>query len=791
VRIAIVGGGPAGLYFSILIKKLEPSFDVHVYERNAPDDTFGFGVVFSDETLEAVEAAEPATYAEIARHFARWAEIDVHYRGEVVTSGGHGFSALSRRVLLDVLQRRADRLGVQLHFHTEAGPEQLAGADLVVGADGVNSTVRASGAAAFGPSLDHRRAKYMWLGTDLVFDAFKFFIAETEHGVFQVHGYPYSDTMSTFIVETSEETWRRAGLDRADGLRPGESDDESIAFCEELFADVLGGHRLIGNNSKWINFVTVRNAAWHHGNVVLLGDAAHTAHFSIGSGTKLALEDAIGLAWAFREQAGDVPAALAAYEADRRPIVESTQRAAQGSLEWFEGIGRYVTQPPLLFAFNLLTRSRRITYGELQMRDPGFVAEVDAAFVRGGPARPPMFTPLSLRELELPNRVVVSPMDMYSSRDGTPGDFHLVHLGARGIGGAGLVMTEMICVSREGRITPGCGGLYADEHTRAWARIVDFVHRNGAARIGAQIGHSGRKGSTKLMWEGEDEPLEGGNWPLLAPSALPYRPGVNQVPRAMDRGDMDAVREQFVASTRAAAAAGFDLLELHMAHGYLLSSFLSPLTNHRTDEYGGDLQARARYPLEVFAACRAVWPAERPMSVRISASDWVDGGFDGDQAVAFAALLLRAGCDIVDVSSGQVSPDQRPAYGRSFQTPFADRIRNEVGIPTIAVGAISSYDDVNTIVLAGRADLCALARPHLYDPHWTLHAAADQGYAGTEWVPQYRSGSRPPQTGKGDGIRKAPLRRFDPLPADHERPPARWRPTASEAVTSALARGRV
>jgi len=776
VRIAIVGGGPAGLYFSILIKKLEPTSDVDVYERNAPDDTFGFGVVFSDETLEAVEAAEPATYAEIARHFARWAEIDVHYRGEVVTSGGHGFSALSRRVLLDVLQRRADGLGVRLHFHTEAGPAQLAGADLVVGADGVNSTVRGRDAAAFGPSLDHRRAKYMWLGTDLVFDAFKFFIAETEHGVFQVHGYPYSDAMSTFIVETSEETWARAGLDRAGGLRPGESDEESIAFCEELFADVLAGHRLIGNNSKWINFVTVRNAAWQHGNVVLLGDAAHTAHFSIGSGTKLALEDAIGLAWAFREHAGDVPAALAAYEADRRPIVESTQRAAQGSLEWFEGIGRYVTQPPLLFAFNLLTRSRRITYGELQLRDPGFVAEVDATFARGRPARPPMFTPLALRELELPNRVVVSPMDMYSSRDGTPGDFHLVHLGARGLGGAGLLMTEMICVSREGRITPGCGGLYADEHTQAWARIVDFVHGNGAARIGAQIGHAGRKGSTKLMWEGEDEPLEEGNWPLLAPSALPYRPGVNQVPRAMERGDMDAGRDEFVAATRAAAAAGFDLLELHMAHGYLLSSFLSPLTNHRADEYGGDLEGRARYPLEVFAACRAAWPAERPMSVRISASDWVEGGFDGDQAVAFAALLLRAGCDIVDVSSGQVSPDQRPAYGRSFQTPFADRIRNEVGIPTIAVGAISSYDDLNTIVLAGRADLCALARPHLYDPHWTLHAAADQGYAGVEWVQQYRSGARQPQTGKGDGIRKAPLRRFDPLPSDAGQPPARWRP---------------
>jgi len=768
VRIAIVGGGPAGLYFAILAKRSDPAADVHVYERNAADDTFGFGVVFSDETLDGIEAADPETFADLAPQFARWAEIDIHYKGDVVTSGGHGFSALSRRELLAVLQRRAAALGVELHFNAEA---DLAGADLVVGADGVNSTVRGRHEAAFRPSLDPRRSKYMWLGTELVFDAFKFFIAETEHGVFQVHGYPYGDTMSTFIVETSEETWRRAGLDRTGALAPGESDAAGIAFCEELFADALGGHRLIGNHSRWINFVTVRNAAWHHDNVVLLGDAAHTAHFSIGSGTKLALEDAIGLAWALREHPGDLRAALAAYEDDRRPIVESTQRAAQGSLEWFEGIGRYVSQPPVLFAFNLLTRSRRITYGELQLRDPGFVEEVDAAF--GAVSRPPMFMPFRLRELELANRVVVSPMDMYSSRDGTPGDFHLVHLGARGIGGAGLVMTEMICVSREGRITPGCGGLYADEHTAAWGRIVDFVHANGGAKIGAQLGHSGRKGSTKLMWEGEDEPLPDGNWPLIAPSPLPYLAGTSQEPREMTRADMDDVRDQFVASARAAARAGFDLLELHMAHGYLLSSFLSPLTNRRDDEYGGSLEGRARYPLEVFAACRAVWPDERPMSVRISATDWVDGGFDGDQAVAFAELVRAAGCDVVDVSSGQVWPEQRPAYGRSYQTPFADRIRNEAGIPTIAVGAISSYDDDNTIVLAGRADLCALARPHLYDPYWTLHAAAEQGYGDTEWIVQYRAGSRRPVDGRLDGP-KPPPRSFD-LDAAH---PARqrWKP---------------
>jgi anthraniloyl-CoA monooxygenase len=734
MRIAIAGGGPGGLYLSILLKRLDPSHEVVVHERNAPDDTFGFGVVFSDETLGAFEAADPESYAEITRRFARWTEIDVHYRGEVVTSGGHGFSAMGRMELLNLLQRRAAELGVELHFRSEV--DDLDG-DLVVAADGVNSTFRRRYAEHFGPSLDVRRAKYVWFGTDLVFEAFKFFIEQTPHGVLQVHGYPYSEERSTFIVETTEETWRRAGLDRADPLEA----------CSELFADVLGGHRLIANKSQWINFTTVRNASWRHENIVLLGDAAHTAHFSIGSGTKLAMEDAIALAWHLGEHASDVSAALEAYEAERRPIVESTQRAAQGSLEWFEGLPRYTHQEPVTFAFNLLTRSRRITYGELQLRDPAFVARLAR--------RPPMFTPFRLRGLELANRVVVSPMDMYSSVDGTPGDFHLVHLGSRAIGGPGLVMTEMICTSPEGRITPGCGGLYRDEHTAAWKRIVDFVHAHSGAAIGAQIGHSGRKGSTCLLWEGDHLPLESGNWPLIAPSPLPYFPGVSQVPREMTRADMDAVRDEFVAATRRADAAGFDLLEVHMAHGYLLSSFLSPLTNVRDDAYGAD---RARFPLEVFAACREVWPADKPMSARISATDWVEGGFDGDDAVAFAHRLRDAGCDIVDVSTGQVSPDQAPAYGRSFQTPYADRIRHEAGIPVIAVGAISSYDDVNTIVLAGRADLCALARPHLWDPHWTLHAAADQGVE-VDWIPQYRSGAKPPNTGKD--VRRAPLRRFD------------------------------
>jgi anthraniloyl-CoA monooxygenase len=747
MRIAVLGGGPAGLYFSILMRKIRPDCEVAVYERRAAGEAFGFGVVFSDETLTVFEHADPETYSQIAERFTRWTDIDIHHRGSVSTSGGHGFSAIGRRELLRILQERAASLGADLRFETEAAPvSELGWADLIVGADGAPSAVRTAMARDFVPSLDRRQCRYIWLGTDLVFDAFKFFIAEPDEGVVQAHAYPYDEAMSTFIVEMHERTWKRLGFAER-------SIEDAVARCSELFADELGSHSLYSNNSRWVNFVTVRNRRWCVNNVVLLGDAAHTAHFSIGSGTKLAMEDAVALAWALRELGDDVFAAARAYESERRPIVESTQRAAQASLEWFEGIDRYVEQERLQFSFNLLTRSRRVTYDNLRLRDPEFVRAVHPD------PRPPMFTPLRLRDLELLNRVVVSPMDMYSALDGTPGDFHLVHLGARALGGAGLVMTEMICVSDIGRITPGCAGMYREEHVQAWRRIVSFAHQHGGCAVGAQIGHSGRKGSTKLMWEGMDEPLPSGNWEVIAPSAVAYSPR-GQVPRAMTRADMDTVRDQFVWACRGALEAGFDLLEVHMAHGYLLSSFLSPLANLRDDAYGGSLEGRARFPLEVLDACRAVWPSEKPVSVRISATDWVPGGFDPDQAVAFARMLASHGCDIVDVSSGQVSPLEKPAFGRSYQTPFADRIRHEVGIPVIAVGAIASYDDVNTIVCAGRADLCALARPHLYDPNWTLHAAAEQDYEMVEWAPQYRAGSRKPPAGR-DRVRAELERTFE------------------------------
>jgi anthraniloyl-CoA monooxygenase len=765
MRIAVVGGGPGGLYFAALAKRLDPSHEITVWERNAPDDTFGFGVVFSDETLGGIEHADLTIHAAMERQFARWDDIDVHYRGQVITSGGHGFAAMSRRRLLGILQDRCAELGVRMFFRAVAPDVDSLRIehDLVVASDGANSAVRARYADVFQPDLEQRLCRYMWLGTDKVFDAFTFHVESTPYGVMQVHGYPYDSSGSTFIVEMHDDVWRAAGFDVSEGavFQPGESDDESVKKVRELFAHVLDGYELVANNSRWLRFATIRNARWRHRNMVLLGDAAHTAHFSIGSGTKLAMEDALALAASLHEHA-ERDAALIAYEAERRPVVESTQRAAQASLEWFENLGQYAHQEPMRFAFNILTRSRRVTYDNLRLRDPEFVDAADAWFadheVRKGAvepppvARPPMFQPFRLRGLRLKNRVVVSAMDMYSARNGNPTDFHLVHLGSKALGGAGLVMTEMVCVSPAGRITPGCTGLYTDEQRDAWARIVDFVHEQSTAAIGVQLGHSGRKGSTKLMWEGMDEPLPNGNWPVVGPSALPYSPAT-QVPQQLDAAAMAVILEQFVACARRAEVAGFDLLELHCAHGYLLSSFLSPLTNHRTDEYGGPLENRLRYPLEVFDALRAIWPSGKPMSVRISATDWYPGGNEADDAVEIARSFAEHGADAIDVSTGQVVMEERPAYGRSYQTPYADRIANHVDVAVIAVGAISSAEDVNALILAGRADLTALGRTHLYDPMWTLHAAADQEYTGSgaDWPVQFAAGRRKPQTGRTDG----------------------------------------
>ena len=762
-RVAISGGGPAGLYLAILLKKNDPDIQVDLYERNTPADAYGFGVVFSDETLENIEEADPTFYKSLTATFRHWGDIEVrHFSGRVIRSGGHGFAAVSRRTMLELLTERADELGANLHFSSEVThPDQLEG-DVVVGADGAHSLFRNTYPDAFGPTVDLRHNKYVWFGTDKVFPDFTFIFEDTPSGMVWAHVYPYSNENSTFIVEMAPTTWADLGFDRNEGRDwgPAESDEFALERCRELFAEHLDGHDLIGNKSRWLQFPTITCENWSRSNTVIIGDAAHTAHFSVGSGTKLALEDAISLSNHLLSGA-DVEEALALYEQDRKPDVESTQRAAKASLQWFEGADRYRHMEPEQFAFSMLTRSQRVTYDNLRLRDPEYMRSVDEWYAQSdhgspvptSPDVPPMFHPFQLRGLTLANRVVVSPMDQYSAIDGMPNEWHLVHLGSRAVGGAGLVMTEMVCTSPEGRISPGCTGLWTDEQGDYWRRIVDFIHDRSNAAIGLQIGHSGRKGSTKLMWEGDTEPLDNGNWDIIGPSPIPYRTD-SQVPREMTREDMDRVIEEHLAAARRGIEARFDLLELHYAHGYLMSSFLTPLANQREDEYGGSLENRMRLPLELFDRVREVWPDDKPMSVRISATDWVEGGFTGDDAVAFSQALMEHGCDIIDVSTGQTSIDARPEYGRLYQTPYSDRIRNEVGIATMTVGAVSSIDDVHNILVAGRADLCLLARPHLVDPYWTMNAAIDLGFARFPFPNQYLSGVA------------ARRREQDPIPPD-------------------------
>jgi anthraniloyl-CoA monooxygenase len=771
MRIVCIGGGPAGLYFALLMKKLHPQHHIRVVERNRPYDTFGWGVVFSDATMLSMQAWDPESAAEIKQAFNHWDDIEVLFKGTRQRTSGHGFVGIGRKKLLNILQRRCEALGVELVFETDVqGDQDFPDADLIIASDGLNSRIRQKYADIFEPDMVVRPNRYIWLGTNKLFDAFTFDFRKTDHGWFQAHIYKFDENTSTFIVETTEEAYQAHQL--------GEMDQQaSIDFCQDLFSEVLEGAPLMTNarhlrGSAWLNFSRLICGKWSHFNgsshVVLMGDSAHTAHFAIGSGTKLAIDDAIELANQFNKaghETSAIPAVLDVYEEIRRVDVARIQNAARNAMEWFEVVGeRYAdTLPPEQFMYSMLTRSQRISHENLRLRDKTWLEGYERWFAEqsglvaaaDGSVPPPMFTPYSVRDVTLPNRIVMSPMAMYSAKDGLLGDFHLVHLGARALGGAGLVFGEMTCVSPDARITPGCLGLWNDGQVSGWTRFVDFVHENSAAKVGIQLGHAGAKGATKLAWEGADQPLDAGGWPLISASALPYLPH-SQVPKPMDRADMDRVKADFVSATRRAAETGADWLEFHAAHGYLMSAFLSPLTNRRTDEYGGSHENRARFPLEVFEAMRAVWPEQKPMSVRLSCHDWAEGGNTPDDAAIFAKMFKQAGADVIDCSSGQVSKAEKPVYGRLFQTPFSDKIRNEVGIATIAVGAISEADHANSIISAGRADLCAVARPHLADPAWVLHEAARIGLTSVAWPKQYFSGKRQYETNLARAAQPAP-----------------------------------
>ena len=747
MKIAVVGGGPGGLYFALLTKKARPDWHIDVYEQNRADDTFGFGVVFSEETLEEFLSRDADSYAAITETFAYWDDIVIRAKGREIRCAGNGFAGCSRLALLEILQKRCADLGVAVHYETMVGDlTRFADCDVIVAADGINSRIREAYTAHFKPSVELKANKFAWLGSTRPLDAFTFFFKETEHGLICAHTYQYEKGASTWVIEMGPETWAALGFDKLD-------ENESARLLDKIFAAELEGHKLITNRSLWRNFPSLFCENWWHKNIVILGDAKATAHFSIGSGTKLAMECAIALSDALvRHGERSVEAAFSAYDKARRTDVQITRHNAEVSLAWFEHMERSIDMNPMQFAMVVMSRAKSITWDNLLVRDEAFVKAFEdewygAFFEESGidcrETRPtPMFTPFRLRGMTLENRVVVAPMDQYSAVEGVPTDWHFVHYTTRALGGAGLVYVEMTCPSRDARISPGCTGLWNEAQEAAFKRIVDFAHANTNAKLCMQLGHAGRKGSTQLGWEEADHPLPdvGTNWPLVSASALPYFTGVSQLPAELDRAGMDRIKAEFVQATRRADRAGFDMLELHCAHGYLFASFLSPLTNRRRDAYGGSIENRMRFPLEVFSAMRDAWPALKPMSIRISASDWATGGITEADVMAIAAAFAEAGCDLISTSTGQTVPEQKPVYGRMYQVPFAEAIRNVTRMKTMAVGAITEPAQINTIIACRRADLVALARPHLVDPYFTRKAAAWYGVTKQATPPQYLSG---------------------------------------------------
>ncbi|MGR8949827.1 MAG: bifunctional salicylyl-CoA 5-hydroxylase/oxidoreductase [Gammaproteobacteria bacterium] len=739
-KVTIIGGGPGGLYFGILAKKEWPHLDIEVFERNRRDDTFGFGVVFSDQTLGFLNTYDNRSYESIRRSFAYWDDVDVHYQGQRLRSAGNGFCGCSRLTLLQLLYDRAEELGIKIHFESDVSPDQtFDDSDLIIVADGVNSAFRERHAEHFGTHIELRRNQFCWLGSTRPLEAFKYFFRKTEHGIMVMHAYQYEEGMSTWICEMQPETWQAHGFDKLD-------EQSSAQLVQKIFAEDLDGHALITNRSLWRQFPIVKNKTWIKDRMVLIGDAQHTAHYSIGSGTKLAMESSIAL-YESLKKIDDVDAALANFDKERRMDVEITQHAADVSLAWFESMDEHWDVEPEKFAFQVMSRSKQITYENLRLRDNQFVDDVVAAFIKAqrkagytvADHTPPMFAPFKLRDMTLTNRVVMSPMAQYSATDGLPNDWHLVHYGSRGIGGSGLIYTEMTCPSADARITPGCTGIWNEEQTGAWSRIVDFVHSNSPAKMCMQIGHAGRKGSTRLAWDGMDLPLETDNWPIVSASPIPYREE-SATPTELSAAQMQEIKNEFVRAVGNAERAGFDMIEMHSAHGYLLASFLSPLTNTRNDEFGGSVENRLRFPLEIFVAMRDAWPQNKPMSVRISATDWYEGGLNEDELLEICHAFKQAGVDVINVSTGQTVSFEQPVYGRMFQVPFADKIKHRVGIPTIVAGNITNADQVNTVILSGRADLVALARPHLTNAQFTADAAARLGFQDQHWPNPYMSG---------------------------------------------------